>query len=210
MNKFLFGIIIIGLGLTLGANIVLAQNALTLKYLFPCTNMLGVACPTAQEASQCPAAYIARFYLFVLGIAGMLAFAMIIYGAIQYIISAGSTTAQSDARDRITQALFGVALLLGAYLILYTIDPALVSLKCTGLTKLTIPANSPAATSATTTPASSSLSPASPVQTASPASTPTQSPAPTPITLPPAVNLNLPPPNLPTFTPWVPTVPMGL
>lgn len=138
MNKFLLGIIIIGLGLTLGANIVSAQSTPTLRYVFPCTNMLGVACPTPQEASQCPAAYIARFYIFALGIAGMLAFAMIIFGAIQYIVSAGSPTAQSDARDRIFQALWGVALLLGAWLILYTIDPALVDLKCSALNKQTI------------------------------------------------------------------------
>ena len=34
-------------------------------------------------------------------LAGMLAFGMIIYGAIQYTVSAGNTTQQSDARDRI-------------------------------------------------------------------------------------------------------------
>ena len=103
---------------------------LQLQVKFPCPDFPGAVCPaTPEEAAQSPAAYIARLYQFALMLSGMLAFGMIIYGAIQYTVSAGNTTQQSDARDRITQALWGVALLLGAYLILYTIDPKLVSLK---------------------------------------------------------------------------------
>jgi hypothetical protein len=99
------------------------------NYVFPCPNLpLTEACPSVAEATVSPAAYIARFYQFALGIAGLLAFVMIIVGAIQYIVSAGSPAAQKDARDRIFQAFWGVALLLGAWLILHTIDPKLVNL----------------------------------------------------------------------------------
>lgn len=116
-----------------------AAETLQLKYTFPCSPIAGGTCPNAEQTSQSPAAYIARFYQFALMLAGVLAFAMIIYGAIQYIVSAGSSTAQKDASDRIFQALWGIALLLGAYLILYTIDPALVSLKDPDIKNLVVP-----------------------------------------------------------------------
>ncbi|MDP3052724.1 MAG: hypothetical protein Q8N22_02060 [bacterium] len=102
--------------------------AAELKYQFPCSPIAGGTCPTAEQTAQSPAAYIARFYQFALMISGALAFGMIIFGAIQYIVSAGNATTQKDAADRIFQALWGIALLFGAYLILYTIDPKLVSL----------------------------------------------------------------------------------
>ena len=73
--------------------------------------------------------YIAQFYTFSLAIAGFLALGAIIVGAIQYIVSAGNAAQQSDARDRIFQALLGLGLLFGAYLILYTISPGLVELR---------------------------------------------------------------------------------
>ncbi len=125
------------LGLLISIPIVFAAE---LKYTFPCSNLPGMTCPTAGEVAQSPAAYIARFYQFALMISGALAFAMIIFGAIQYIVSAGNPTTQSDARDRIFQAFWGIALLLGAYLILYTIDPKMVSLTDPKLEILKVPA----------------------------------------------------------------------
>ncbi len=119
---------------------VKAAEPLKLQVPFPCSPIAGGTCPTDAETAQSPAAYIARFYQFALMLAGMLAFGMIIFGAIQYIVSAGSPAAQSDARDRIFQALWGVALLLGAYLILYTIDPKLVSLTDPNITNIVVPA----------------------------------------------------------------------
>lgn len=123
-------------GLWLSVSIVAAVE---LKYNFPCSNLPGATCPSETETGQSPAAYIARFYQFALMIAGTLAFGMIIFGAIQYTVSSGNVSKQSDARDRIFQALWGVALLLGAYLILYTIDPKLVSLSDPGIEKIMAP-----------------------------------------------------------------------
>ena len=70
-----------------------------------------------------------QIYLIALGIVGALALGMIIFGGLQYSMSAGDPSRQRDARDRITQALWGVVLLLSAYLILKTINPELVNLK---------------------------------------------------------------------------------
>jgi len=113
-----------------------AQQTLKLTYEFPCSTIGGGTCPTSEETASSPAAYIARIYQFALALAGILAFGMIIFGAIQYVVSAGNSGQQEDARDRIWQALLGVALLLGAYLILYTIDPKLVNLTDPDITLL--------------------------------------------------------------------------
>ena len=91
----------------------------------PCQPIAGGSCPDINT----PAGYIARIYQFSLMIAGLVAFGSIIFGAIQYILSAGSIVNQGEAKDRITQAIVGLLLLLGAYLILYTINPDLVKLR---------------------------------------------------------------------------------
>ncbi len=56
---------------------------------------------------------------------------VLIYGAILYTVSAGNTSKQQDARSWITGAIWGLALLLAAYLILYTINPDLVNISQT-------------------------------------------------------------------------------
>lgn len=134
-NKIIF-LSLVFIGLLFSASAVFAAE---LKYQFPCSPIAGGTCPTAEQTAQSPAAYIARFYQFALMISGALAFGMIIFGAIQYIVSAGNPTTQKDATDRIFQALWGIALLLGAYLILYTIDPKLVSLTDPKLEILKVP-----------------------------------------------------------------------
>lgn len=78
------------------------------------------------------ASYIVRIYWFGVGIAGMLAVGMIVAGAIYYSVSAGNPDKQRDARGMITGALWGVALLLGSYLILNTINPQIVALEAPG------------------------------------------------------------------------------
>ncbi|MBI4159956.1 hypothetical protein HY504_02220 [Candidatus Wolfebacteria bacterium] len=76
-----------------------------------------------------PANMVNRFYQVGLGLAGAAAFGVMIYGAILYTVSAGNTSMQGEAKQWITGALWGVGLLLGAYLILYTINPRLVNLR---------------------------------------------------------------------------------
>lgn len=95
------------------------------KIEIPCnTNIAGGTCPKADT----PANYIARLYQFGLMIAGLIALGVILYGAVEYTLSAGGVASKEEAKDRILQAIYGILLLLGAYLILYTINPKLVSL----------------------------------------------------------------------------------
>jgi len=72
-------------------------------------------------------------YLFNLAIiiAGLIAFASLVYGGFSYLTSAGDPTAIGDAKDRITAGILGLIILLASFLILTTINPQLVGLKIT-------------------------------------------------------------------------------
>ncbi|HXF44232.1 MAG TPA: pilin [Candidatus Paceibacterota bacterium] len=100
-----------------------------LNYTPPCIGgEVGGNCPSDEQISGSIASYIKRIYMFSVGIAGVLAVGMIVVGAIMISVSAGNPDKQREGRDYITSALWGVALLLGSYLILRTINPRLVNL----------------------------------------------------------------------------------
>ncbi len=80
-----------------------------------------------------PSSFVAGFYKFALMIGGTLAFGAVVYGGILYAASAGNPGKQSEGREWIKSALFGLLLLAGAYLILYTVNPDIVSLKLPSL-----------------------------------------------------------------------------
>jgi|GEM_PF-5691768 len=84
--------------------------------------------PWCQEAQKEPGALVGRFYIIALGLAGASALGVLIYGAILWTLS-GAVTSKQDALEWIKGALWGLTLLLAAYLILYTINPDLVKLK---------------------------------------------------------------------------------
>ena len=84
--------------------------------------------PWCQEAQKGPGALVGRFYIIALGLAGASALGVLIYGAILWTLS-GAVTSKQDALEWIKGALWGLILLLAAYLILYTINPDLVKLK---------------------------------------------------------------------------------
>jgi hypothetical protein len=67
------------------------------------------------------------FYRWAFGVAGVVAFGVLIYGGILYISSAGNASKQGDAKEWIKAAISGLFLLLTAYIILYTINPCIVS-----------------------------------------------------------------------------------
>lgn len=73
--------------------------------------------------------FLGALFLYSLMIGGIVVFLRIIYGGLMYIFSGGNPSKQIDARDIIWQAIWGLALLLGSYLILNTINPDLVSLR---------------------------------------------------------------------------------
>jgi hypothetical protein len=82
-----------------------------------------------------PAGILVNFYQFGMLLAGILAFGMVVWAGIQYSLSRGNAAGQTDARDKVIQAFLGILLLVGAYAILYTLNP--------GLTRLQLPQLSP-------------------------------------------------------------------
>lgn len=84
--------------------------------------------PWCQEAEKGPGALVGRFYTIALGLAAAAALGVLIYGAILWTVS-GAVSSKKDAMEWISGAIWGLILLLGAYLILYTINPDLVKLK---------------------------------------------------------------------------------
>jgi hypothetical protein len=103
------------------------------KVEIPCnTELAGGECPVPDN----PAGYIARLYQFGLMIAGLTALLFLIIGAVRYTLSAGNFASKDDAKDQMLQAILGLALLMGAYLILYTINPNLVNLTNPAMEKI--------------------------------------------------------------------------
>lgn len=85
--------------------------------------------PGVSQAVSTPGEYVAAVYRFGLMAVGLVAMGVVVFAGIEYTVSAGNASRQEDALDRIKHAIFGILLLLGAYIILYTIDPRLTAIK---------------------------------------------------------------------------------
>lgn len=77
----------------------------------------------ASGGGTSPAGIVLGVYKFALAISGILAFGAIVYGATRYTVAAGNPGGQKEGREWITQALIGLVLLAGAYLILNLLNP---------------------------------------------------------------------------------------
>jgi hypothetical protein len=119
MKKF-FTLCLVALGLAAVLYVNAAANP-TIDVNFP-----GGTNPTTGP--QAVGGIIANFYQFALLIGGILAFGAIVYGGVKYTFAAGNPSGQSEGKEWIKGALWGLTLLLGAYLVLKTINPALVNL----------------------------------------------------------------------------------
>lgn len=104
--------------------LVLPVFAQTANFLYTCEEY---EYPWCEATSESLAGLVEEFYILALGVAGASAFAMFIYGAILYTTS-GVVGKKQEAMDIIKGAIYGVALLLAAYLLLRTINPDLVNL----------------------------------------------------------------------------------
>jgi hypothetical protein len=82
-----------------------------------------------------PGEIVSNFYSFSLMIGGVLALGAIVYGGVKYVFAAGNPSGQSEGKEWIKGALWGLLLLAGAYLVLKTINPSLVNLSLPTLTQ---------------------------------------------------------------------------
>lgn len=96
-----------------------------------CLNLVYPQFPGAPDLNknQNLASIVAWLYVFIVGISGLAAFVMIVWGGVQWMSSQGNPASTGDAKDKIQKALLGLLLVLVSFLILQVINPELTLLK---------------------------------------------------------------------------------
>ncbi len=94
--------------------------------------------------------YIPNIFTLLIGLAGVLAVLMIVIGGVQYL-STDAIGGKSEAKEKITNAILGLLLAIGAYIILYTINPNALTFNLTGVTYQAPPGVKPPAQPVTDT-----------------------------------------------------------
>lgn len=79
------------------------------------------------------ARYIREIYKYAIGIVGILAAVVLMVGGVLWIIAGGNSTAVGEAKSWIGASLTGLVIALCSYLILATVNPALVDIKTTAI-----------------------------------------------------------------------------
>jgi hypothetical protein len=120
-------LLIIILALVLGVPDASAQDAPLLEIPVPGIELTPII--KDNEAVTVPwlAQYISGAYTFLISIAGLLATVMMVIGGFQYVTSAGDKGKIGAAKTRIVNALTGLVLALGSYVVLFSINPDLVT-----------------------------------------------------------------------------------
>lgn len=75
------------------------------------------------------AEYLAGLYRFLVGLAGLAATVMIIVGGMRWLLAAGDTGKIGAAKETITSATVGLIIALGSYIVLFALNPELVTFK---------------------------------------------------------------------------------
>ncbi len=83
--------------------------------------------PIASGSGQL-ADFLSKAFSFGLAIAAALAVVMIVWGGVEYMLS-DSLFSKEEGRKKIKDALLGLGLALVSWLILYTINPAILNFK---------------------------------------------------------------------------------
>ncbi len=97
---------------------------------------INVNLPGTAPSSTGIGGFVSNFYSFALLMSGILAFGAIVWGGIRYAAGRGNPTSESEGKSWITGALLGLLLLAGAWIILYTVNPNILSLQLPGLPTL--------------------------------------------------------------------------
>lgn len=138
------------LGVGSGPGGIVNTDPVPLQFAPPCIPVKGVAgldtCGTPITSTSPIQDYLIRLYQFAVGISGIVAVGMIVWGAIKISLFTESITQKSEGREMITNAIVGIVLLLGSYLILRTVNPRIVSLG-EMLSSSTVPTNTTATSS---------------------------------------------------------------
>ena len=103
-------------------NIVFAQTPTEYNLLAP----IPLSTPNTPDASTNAKEYIPGLFRLIIAIAGALAVVKIIFGGIQYM-STDAFSGKEEAKGTIQNAIWGLLLAMGAWMILYTINPKLTT-----------------------------------------------------------------------------------
>lgn len=140
-KKTIFALLVAGI--ILMPSVILAADAPTaLKYSPPYISGVPGFDKASTEAittNTAIQAYLVRIYQFAIGISGITAVGMIVWGAINMSIYTGRIDRYEEGKTMIYQALFGLVLLFGSYLLLQTINPEIVQLKEPGGNLIPLP-----------------------------------------------------------------------
>ncbi len=80
--------------------------------------------------------YLGIVYQYLVGIAGVVAVALIMWGGLKWIFAGGDSGKITEAKKTISNAVIGLILALGSFLLLNTINPALVNLRLPKIAKI--------------------------------------------------------------------------
>jgi len=118
-NKIIISLILVIFLFTFSANIVYAAEKTKCEGDCEITNICACELPTA----------IKLIYEWVIRIGIALAFLMVMYGGVKWMMAGGSSERVGDAKSQIGAAIIGIVLLLTSFIILQTINPRLISLE---------------------------------------------------------------------------------
>ena len=68
-------------------------------------------------------------YYFIVGIAGLAAFVMLVWGGVQWLLSGAIPSQASEAKEKVRSAILGLLLVLSSFLIVQVINPELTVLR---------------------------------------------------------------------------------
>jgi len=122
MKKYSFVIIILSL-------LLFPFFAFALNLTYPEFGGLNINDPDNQSLPTIAG----WLYSLIVGISGLAAFIMLVYGGFQWLISLGNPSRVADARDIITKALLGLLLVLSSFIVVQFINPELTSGLLSGL-----------------------------------------------------------------------------
>jgi type IV secretory pathway VirB2 component (pilin) len=93
----------------------------------PLTSIPGLT-QNVSATSGGIATFLNNLYKFLVGLAAILAVIMIVWAGLEWSTAGDNASKVSAARNRITQAVFGLILVLAPYLVFYTINPSILNL----------------------------------------------------------------------------------
>jgi len=97
-------------------------------------NVPGAFKPTTTRT---PIEQYAKYIIyFAIGIGGLMALGVIIWAGFIYLTSAGYPEKTKNAQSRITSAVLGLIILLGSWMILFTVNPNLVTFQLGGISPI--------------------------------------------------------------------------